>query len=693
MLTTDGRAKVVDFGLSKLTVFPSGAEEATQASDSMTAPHAVLGTVGYMAPEQVAGLTADARSDQFALGAILYEMLTGRRAFRRETSVQTMAAILEADPPDVSSLRPGTPPAVVQIVQRCLAKRPEDRYASTRMLARELREASDVLVMASRSSHTGKLAPVRRSLRPAAFAVIVRRGLRPPAFMVILALVAAGAAIWLRTRTPDASPVLTTSHAGWRQIVVLPFANISRDPDDQVFVDGLVETLTSSLTQLERFQRSLRVVPSTEVRTSRVTSAREGLQAFGASLAITGSVQRTAGALRLTLNLVDASQQVQIASRTLDVALGEHTAVQDVVVNAATGLLALELEPEAQRALTAGGSRVPGAYEAFVQGRGHLQRFDRGDENIDRAIAALTRAVTTDPAFALAHAALGEAFWRKHEQSKQPQWIDRAVEHCERALAVDSRLAPVHVTLALVARGRGRYEEALAVSQRAIELDPTSADGYRELARAYEALNRMPDAEATYPTPSGARRLAALQQSGQLPARARQPRGGRGRLSSSHGADARQYSRAQQPGGDLRPHGARGRCGARLGAIAVDSAHLCGRFEPGDPAFPQRTLRGGSAGLRARNRADAERLSPVAQSRRRAALGRTTGPGTGGLRASGHPGRGGACREPEGPGVAGGAGRRVFHPGQERRGSSVGGGGGTRRCHGGGCPGHRGGGL
>ncbi len=484
MLTTDGRAKVVDFGLSKLTVLPAGGDEATRVGDSMTAPHAVLGTAGYMAPEQVAGLTADARSDQFALGAILYEMLTGRRAFRRETSVQTLASILDDEPAHVSTLRPDTPPSVAQIVGRCLAKRPDERYVSTRALARDLREALDALMMESRSSHSGRHLPARRRVWPTAAALLA-----------VLAVAAAGALVWSRS---DPAPAPPAQLSRLRQIVVLPFANISRDPEDQIFADGLVETLTSSLTQLERFQRTLRVVPATEVRSARLTSAREGLQAFGATLAITGSVQRGTSTVRLTLNLVDAGQQVQLASRTLDITSGTDAALQDLVVGAATGLLAVELEPEAQRALTAGGSRVPGAYEAFIQGRGYLQRFDRGAEYIDRAIEAFQRAVTADPRYALAHAALAEAYWRRHELVRQAEWIDRAVEHCERALAIDSRLAPVHVTLALVARGRGRYEEGVAVAQRAIELDPTSSDGYRELARAYEALDRMGDAEATY---------------------------------------------------------------------------------------------------------------------------------------------------------------------------------------------------
>jgi tetratricopeptide (TPR) repeat protein len=486
MLTTDGRAKVVDFGLSKATVVQSGAEDETAARDSMTAPHMVIGTAGYMAPEQVAGLTADARADQFALGTILYEMLAGRRAFRRDTSIQTMAAILGDEPPSLAVVRPEVPDAVSALVTRCLAKKPEDRYPSTRALVRDLREALDVLMIESRTDHARAVAPPRRRWPLAA------------GIGVIALMATATGVVWSRREvTPVAGPAAATRPAV-RHIVVLPFANVTRDPEDQIFADGLVETLTSSLTQLERFQRTLRVVPASEVRSARVASARDARQAFDAALVISGSVQRDQSTLRLTLNLVDVAAQAQLASRTIDMVAAAGTAVQDVVVGATTGLLALQLEPDEQRAMTAGGSVASGAYEAFVQGRGYLQRFDRGVENLDRAIAAFSRAVAVDPRFALAHAALGEAYWRRHEIDRDARWIEQAVAHCERALAIDSRLAPVHVTLALVARGRGRYEEAVAVAQRAIELDPTNSDGYRELGRAYEALERMPDAEATY---------------------------------------------------------------------------------------------------------------------------------------------------------------------------------------------------
>ena len=125
MVTAEGRAKIVDFGLSKIAPLPSSGTADTVPGDALTGEYAVLGTVGYMAPEQVMGLPADGRADQFALGSILYEMLTGRRAFRRDTTVQTMSSILEDDPAPIAATRPEVPASVVAIIGRCLAKRPE----------------------------------------------------------------------------------------------------------------------------------------------------------------------------------------------------------------------------------------------------------------------------------------------------------------------------------------------------------------------------------------------------------------------------------------------------------------------------------------------------------------------------------------------------------------------------------------
>ncbi len=481
MVGPEGRLKIVDFGLSRSVPKALAADAQTVVAEFWTADHAVLGTAGYMAPEQVRGETADGRADQFALGAILYEMLAGQRAFHGDTDIQTLSAILTAAPAPVAGLRPEVPPILSTVVERCLAKAPDHRYASARDLVHDLREAVEQQVLETRG------VPHRR--RQAA------SRMRWPVFAGIMTIaVAVAGGIWgLRpsgTVGPDAVAL--------RQIVVLPFVNITKDPADQVFADGLAETLTSSLTQLERFQRTLRVVPASEVRRGLIASVREARQAFGATFVVSGSIQRLPSLMRLTLNLVDARALVQIGSRTIDFAAGHEALTQDTVVGAVIALLAIQLEPGAQAALTAGGTTAASAYQFFVQARGYLQPLDPGAENIDRAIELLGRAVAVDPRYALAHSALAEAYWRKYEASRDVALIDQAVASCERALAIDNRLPPIYVTLATIARGRGRYEEAVAVAQRAVELDPVGSDGYRELGLAYEAMNRLADAEATY---------------------------------------------------------------------------------------------------------------------------------------------------------------------------------------------------
>ena len=490
MLTTDHRVKVVDFGLSKLAIDAPADDHDTMEHQALTAERTLLGTAGYMSPEQVAGQAADARADQFALGAILYEMLTGRRAFRRDTVVQTLASILDDEPEPLATRCPALPAHVDTIVSRCLAKRPEGRYASTRDLARDLRDA----LQTNTASVTLELPVLSRRQT-------FRRAWAAAAGAIVLAAIAAAAYVWPHQPPRTEAPVAATL----RQIAVLPLVNVTKDALDQVFADGLVETLSSRLTQLERFHRSLRVVPASEMRGQRVESAGDARRAFGATLAISGSIQRSEGSVRLTLNLIDALQLVQVGSRTIDISAGRAKDLEATVVDTVTALLDLQLAPDARQALTAGGTVSPEAYASFVQGRGFLQRFDRGADNVDRAVESFTRAVGADPRYALALAALGEAYWRKYELDRQGRWIDRAVEHCEAALKIDSRLAPVHVTLALIARGRGRYEEAMVYAQRAAELDPTSSDAYRELARAYDAMNRPADAEATYRKATDAR--------------------------------------------------------------------------------------------------------------------------------------------------------------------------------------------
>ena len=192
MVATDGFMKILDFGLAKLV--PTAGGDSQSRLQTQTSPGQLIGTAAYMSPEQAAGQPADHRADQFALGLILYEMLTGKPAFREETTAETLTAILRAEAEPVSSLRPETPSPLEWIVERCLAKEASDRYVATADLARDLKHLSGRLSdVAPPATPSGSVAPSRRS------------GRLPWILAIVLALVAAWA---LLRSTPEPQPTV-----------------------------------------------------------------------------------------------------------------------------------------------------------------------------------------------------------------------------------------------------------------------------------------------------------------------------------------------------------------------------------------------------------------------------------------------------------------------------------------------------
>jgi len=282
-----------------------------------------------------------------------------------------------------------------------------------------------------------------------------------------------------------------------KHLAVLPITNIGNDANLQVLCDGLSETMTSQLTQLEQFHGSLWVVPASEVRRAGTTSAEEARKSFSVNLVVDGSLQRTAAGYRLTFNLTDPVSVRQISSATIDVSAERLASLQNESVMKVLELLHVEMHPEMKDVLQSGGTSVPVAFEFYLRGKGQLLRYE-SEENIDNAIVSFRQAIRKDSLYALAHAALGEAFWRKYESGKDTRWVTEAVAACNQARSIDMNLAPANITLGMVYTGTGQPDDAIVLFETALRHDPSSSDAYRGLAKAYEARGTLSDAEQTY---------------------------------------------------------------------------------------------------------------------------------------------------------------------------------------------------
>ena len=479
LFNADGLPKITDFGISKFR----------EAAD-LTKTGRVMGTAGYMSPEQAQGADVDSRADLFSFGAVLFEMLTGDKPFQADSVPTLLYKIVHEQPPQARALRPEVPESLNLLVRQCLAKKPEDRPRRTMEVTDRLhgirREIESVGAAhgATRTMAVGWLGTHGR---------LTRRSVWPWLLLPLAALLA----LFLRPS------VLERPMEWWRaravpaekKLAVLGFANVGNNPATQAFCDGLMETLTSMLTGLEDFHGSLWVVPAGEVRA--VKSPAEAHREFGANLAITGSVQRSGNQVRVTVNLADAAAGRNLASRVIDAKVEDLTTLENGVIGQVTDMLEVELQPKTRNLLRSSNTSVADAYDYYLQGRGYLYRFDRSG-NSDNAIGAFEKALVKDSHYALAHAGLGEAYLAKYSLTKDLRWLEPAMTNAQQAIALNDHLAGPHVTLGIIFRHTGHYDQAIAEFKSALNLDPLNADAYRELATAYDNSNQPGEAEKTY---------------------------------------------------------------------------------------------------------------------------------------------------------------------------------------------------
>jgi tetratricopeptide (TPR) repeat protein len=473
MVNRDGYVKILDFGLAKL-VRPIADTDTTLPH---TTPGAVFGTVGYMSPEQASGKPVDFRSDQFALGVILYEMLTGRLPFSAPTAPETLAAIIRDEPAPIAQVNPMAPPELTRIVSRCLAKDPEDRYASTRDLVRDLRETRDRITNASDGRHRTAPGIVARPRAMAAVAVIV-------------ALVAfGGGVVWMfRERNVAPAPARTN-----RSIAVLPFRDLSGTPDGQIFSNGITEMVAARLAE----PKVVRVLlPPTGAGQRQSDDPAAAARERGAGLALRGAVQKMADQIRITYGLVDAASGEQIAGETVTGAAGDLFALQDLVAERI--LRALQVDPQPRRVRTESAELTePADQRAFIEAVGLLQR-PKDLASVDRAIVTLQRLLSNSRDSAAVNGLLGRALLFKSQISRTPELVEQATVYAERAAALDPALPDVQVTVGQLRNVSGRHDEAVSAFQAALDLRPDMTDAVIGLADAHAAAGRGAEAERQY---------------------------------------------------------------------------------------------------------------------------------------------------------------------------------------------------
>jgi tetratricopeptide (TPR) repeat protein/TolB-like protein/predicted Ser/Thr protein kinase len=466
LLTERDQVKVVDFGLAKL------AGEA-----AVTREGSVIGTPAYMSPEQATGEEVDGRSDLWALGAVLYEMLTGRRAFAADHERAILHSILSSDPTPIDARRPDVPAELSRIVRRLMSRDPKQRYQTAGELLYDLHRFRGDPTPAEIVTQS---MPSMPRFRPRRF--LTHRLL--PAAAAVLAIVAGGVLY----------PTLFSPKT--RHVLVLPFACHGESDQEKMLCDGLFETVTARLAGVRQFSASLSVVPTSEVRGQHIATAGEARRVFGVDLVIDGGVQWDGGSLRIPLQLVDAERLRQVRSELLTVEQTSNFVLQDRVVAAVLEMLELELDPTAERALTVGGTSNVEAAQLYLEARGTIGESATRDQ-LARAMDLYRQAVDLDPSYAEALVQLADACHREYELASDPIWLDHGLSYARRAVDLGPDLPGAQLVAGRCELARRDYPEAVDRLQRAIELDPLNLEAYTSLWVAYEELGRPEEAQVT----------------------------------------------------------------------------------------------------------------------------------------------------------------------------------------------------
>ena len=474
MVTPEGHAKVLDFGLAKLAGEHNGAGlkgDAFGESDKTmsitvngqpkTAEGSIIGTVAYMSPEQAQGQRIDPRSDIFSFGAVLYEMVTGQRAFHGSSGLATLTAVLRDNPQEFTQTGVEAPPELQEIVMRCLRKDADQRYQSMS----DVKNAIEQIYFASRSG--------------------------------ILQL---SSGIWKRPAAAKAIP----------SIAVLPFLNLSSDKENEYFSDGLAEEIINALTRLE----NLRVTARTSAFVFR--DSQQNIRQIGETLHVSsvleGSVRKAGKRVRISVQLIDVADGNTLWSERYDREMTDVFEIQDEISKAIVANLKVKLAGNSDPGIDPAKPMAPlvkrytenlEAYNLYLKGRFELYKMTR--EGLDASRAMFEEAIRLDPKYALAHEGLAQYWYQEGILGfvAPKEAMPKAKAAVRRAIELDECVAEAHATLgAIMALYDWDWEGADRELMRSIELNgasPVTRDVYafyylRPACRIEEAISQIQQA-------------------------------------------------------------------------------------------------------------------------------------------------------------------------------------------------------
>ena len=520
MVGRDGRTRILDFGLARRTFVDTlwGTQskmETAAPPPAMTGEGVILGTVGYMSPEQASGLPADARSDQFALGLILYEMVTGRRAFSCPTAVETLAAIIKEEPPSPSSLRHDVPPAVESLIARCLAKRPQERFGSAKEVAATL--AGDATGSAAVS-----VSPTLTAIEPPLVGTR-RPSLRRAALVLgAAALLAFAAAAFYRFRG---------SKGAIESLAILPFENANKDPELEYLGDGLTESLINQMSRVS----SLKVMArATVFRFKGSLDPREAGKKLGVGAILTGAVLRRGERLAISAELVEIPTGARLWGQDYDRPSADLIRVQNDIAADISDGLRLRLSGSEKRVLSQHGTENPEAYELSLKARYFYLKAT--EEGYLEARRLFLLAAEKDPKFAEAYVGAGNTYgamavngflppaeaWERSDEGARKaldlepgnvyarcalvfrrfffDWDWAGTEREFRELGANPALIRGEFTtpIGLSLSARGRADEAVALMERAMRVDPGNLTSMIAMGDYLKQAGRLEDAAADY---------------------------------------------------------------------------------------------------------------------------------------------------------------------------------------------------